>query len=183
MRGVARWTFAIAIAAGLALAAAPSGAQVESKCLSGKLKGAGGAAAAQVNCEAKAAAKGEAVDPACVAKSQAKLQKSFEKAENKDDCIETADQAAAQAVVDAFVQQLLDTRLGQLQHFGQLADRDRGLGDKQDGLKGCSVLHDAHSDVRSMVPVPRLFTLICASQSSCDTSISPHRASSRSARK
>jgi len=106
---VARWTFGIAIAAGLALAAAPSGAQVESKCLSGKLKGAGGAAAAQVNCEAKAAAKGEAVDPACVAKSQAKLQKSFEKAENKDDCIETADQAAAQAVVDAFVQQLLDT--------------------------------------------------------------------------
>ncbi len=94
---------------GLLLAGAPASAQVESKCLSGKLKGAGGAAQAQVNCEAKAAAKGLAVDPECVAKSQEKLLKAFEKAENKDDCIETADDAAAQAVVDAFVQELLGT--------------------------------------------------------------------------
>jgi hypothetical protein len=94
---------------GFALAAAPSGAQTLSKCLSGKLKGAGSAAAAQASCEAKAAAKGEAVDAECVAKSEAKLVKAFEKAENKEDCILTADEAAAQAVVDDFVQQLVDT--------------------------------------------------------------------------
>jgi hypothetical protein len=102
-----RWTFGITAA--LALAAAPGFAQVESKCLSGKLKGAGHAAASQVNCEAKAAAKGEALDPECVAKAGEKLQKAFEKAENKDDCIGTGDDPAAQAVVDAFVQELLDT--------------------------------------------------------------------------
>ena len=102
-----RWTFGIAAA--LALAGAPGYAQVESKCLSGKLKGAGHAASSQVNCEAKAAAKGEAVDPECVAKAGEKLLKAFEKAENKDDCIGTGDDPAAQAVVDAFVQELLDT--------------------------------------------------------------------------
>jgi hypothetical protein len=101
--------FTFGIVAAVALAAAPASAQVESKCLSGKLKGAGGSAASQVNCEAKAAAKGQAVDPECVAKAEAKLQKAFEKAENKDDCIGTGDDPAAQAVVDAFVQELLDT--------------------------------------------------------------------------
>jgi hypothetical protein len=102
-------SLAIALAAGGILAAAPASAQVESKCLSGKLKGAGGAAAAQVNCEAKAAAKGVAVDPECVTKSQAKLTKAFEKAENKDDCIATGDAAVAQTVVDDFVAELAAT--------------------------------------------------------------------------
>jgi len=37
--------------------------------LSGKLKGAGSAAAGQVGCESKAASKGVAVDPECVAKA------------------------------------------------------------------------------------------------------------------
>jgi hypothetical protein len=102
--GLVAWAFA-----GLLLAGAPASAQVESKCLSGKLKGAGGAAAAQANCEAKAAAKGLAVDPECVAKAAAKLQKAFDKAENKDDCINLGDDPATQAVVDDFVQELLDT--------------------------------------------------------------------------
>jgi hypothetical protein len=97
---------AISLVAGAFLAAAPVAAQVESKCLSGKLKGAGSSASAQVNCEAKAAAKGVAVDPECVTRSQAKLQKAFEKAENKDDCIATGDAAAAQALVDDFVADL-----------------------------------------------------------------------------
>ena len=41
------------------LAAAPAGAQVESKCLSSQLKASGAYAAAQAKCESKAAAKGD----------------------------------------------------------------------------------------------------------------------------
>ncbi len=98
---------AFGIAAALALAAAPAAAQVESKCLSGKLKGSGSSAQGQLGCEAKAAAKGQAVDPACVAKSQEKLDKAFLKAEDKDDCIGLGDQTVAEILVEEFVQGLL----------------------------------------------------------------------------
>jgi hypothetical protein len=96
-------------AVALALGAGPGWAQVPSKCLSGKLKGAGAAAAGQVACESKAAAKGVAPDPECLAKAQAKLQKAFVKAEGQDDCIETGDATVAQEVVDDFVQELKNT--------------------------------------------------------------------------
>jgi hypothetical protein len=100
-----RWAFGILAA--LALGAAPGFAQVESKCLSGKLKGVGSSAQGQLGCEAKAAAKGQAVDPECSARHLAKLQKAFEKAENKDDCIGLGDSAIGEALVEDFVQGVL----------------------------------------------------------------------------
>ena len=49
--------------------AAPAVAQIESKCLSSQLKASGAYAAPKASCESKAAAKGEAVDPECLAKA------------------------------------------------------------------------------------------------------------------
>jgi len=66
--------------------AAPAVAQ-ESKCLSSQLKASGAYAEALTRCESKAAAKGEEVDPICVAKAVEKIAKAFEKAEAKEDCV------------------------------------------------------------------------------------------------
>jgi hypothetical protein len=77
----------VAIAFSSLWLAAPAGAQTESKCLSSQLKASGAYAEALAKCEAKAAAKGEAVDPECAAKAAEKVANAFTKAEGKDDCV------------------------------------------------------------------------------------------------
>ena len=86
--------------------AAPAGAQTQSKCLSSQLKASGAYAAAQASCEAKAAAKGEAVDPACLAKALEKAEKGLTKAEGKEDCIVTG--APSNSAVEARVDELVE---------------------------------------------------------------------------
>ena len=88
--------------------AAPAGAQTQSKCLSSQLKASGAYAAAQASCESKAAAKGVAVDPACLAKALEKAEKALTKAEGKEDCIVsgTPTQTAVEGKVDEFVEDI-----------------------------------------------------------------------------
>jgi hypothetical protein len=87
--------------------AAPAVAQTESKCLSSQLKASGAYAEALAKCESKAAAKGEAVDPDCVAKAADKIAAAFEKAEGKDDCVESGT-PVAEAVDDRVEEMVVD---------------------------------------------------------------------------
>src|SRR5690606_26431430 len=80
-------------------------------------------------------------------------------------------------------EQLLHPGRGELEHLGELARGDRGLGDEQDRLEGCLLVHDAHSETMSMSTTRPLRTSISASQSSWASSTRPHRAISSSARK
>jgi hypothetical protein len=88
--------------------AAPAGAQTESKCLSSQIKATTAYADAKGKCEAKAAAKGEAVDPVCLAKAEEKAVKALAKAEAKDDCIVTGQGEIADEVVEEFVATVVD---------------------------------------------------------------------------
>jgi hypothetical protein len=95
----------VAIAFSSLWLAAPAVAQTESKCLSSQLKASGAYAEALAKCESKAAAKGEAVDPECVAKAAEKVANAFEKAEGKDDCIATGGSVAT--AVDERVEEMV----------------------------------------------------------------------------
>jgi hypothetical protein len=60
-------------------------------CAGAKLKATGKAAGARVTCHAKAAQKGIAADPACLAKADTKLTDAFARAEAKGGCATTGD--------------------------------------------------------------------------------------------
>jgi hypothetical protein len=96
----------VAIAFSSLWLATPAAAQ-ESKCLSRQLKASGAYAEALAKCEAKAAAKGETVDPVCIAKAAKKVANAFTKAEGRDDCVvsgtpvaEAVDERVEEMVVD-----------------------------------------------------------------------------------
>jgi hypothetical protein len=83
-----------------------------SKCTAAKFKEAGKKAAAKASCQSKAAAKGLAVDPACLAKAETKFDAGWTKAEAKGDCVTTADNAAIEAKVDAHIADLVTELTG-----------------------------------------------------------------------
>lgn len=73
------------------------------KCAAAKLKAAGTRAAAKLNCHAKAALKGSAVDAECLAKADTKFASAFTKAEAGGGCIVNGDTASTGAQVDGMV--------------------------------------------------------------------------------
>jgi hypothetical protein len=81
---------AVALAALLGLAAAPSAAQVED-CGAKKLVAGAAYVQSRANCIGKALAKGAEPDPLCIAKALDKLEKGFAKAEAKGGCASLAD--------------------------------------------------------------------------------------------
>jgi hypothetical protein len=97
---------AAAFSLALGLAGVPASAQ--SRCVEAKLKAAGGYFGASAGCMSRSFAKGEDVDPLCVAKAQAKLQKGFEKALRKGDCPNPDELEQAADVVDDAVPAVLE---------------------------------------------------------------------------
>ena len=73
----------------LVLVAVPAGAAIDPavKCLSSKLKTTAGLAKGLVQCHAKAARKGTAVDPSCISKQEDKFDGRMDKAESKGGCL------------------------------------------------------------------------------------------------
>jgi hypothetical protein len=84
---------AFATLLGVAAPAAAGNGQVHgpSKCTAQKLKAFGAYQQGIAACRSKAVAKGELVDPDCLARAENKAEKVFAKAEKKDDCLETRD--------------------------------------------------------------------------------------------
>jgi Protein of unknown function (DUF1566) len=76
----------------------------EEKCADAKAKASALAVFAEAQCQAKAVAKGTAVDPACLSKAESKLRASFVKADTKGVCAGDADVAlsGATACMTAF---------------------------------------------------------------------------------
>jgi hypothetical protein len=83
------------------------GAPGPSKCDSKKFSAATKKAAAKAGCQAKAAKKGEAVDPACLQKAEGKFTTAVGKAEGGDDCTSTGQAATLENAVDAFIADLV----------------------------------------------------------------------------
>jgi hypothetical protein len=75
-------------------------AVAESRCAAAKLRAAGSYAAGLARCQAKATAKGAALETVCVAKVQSKLLAAFGKAEAKGDCLTLGDVVPVQDVLD-----------------------------------------------------------------------------------
>jgi len=74
------------------------------------LKEAGRKASAKSKCYSKAAAKGVAVDPACLAKAEGKFNSGWPKAEARADCLApTGDLATIEGKVDAFIADLVSS--------------------------------------------------------------------------
>jgi hypothetical protein len=87
----------------LALGSASASAQaVPSKCNAAKFKATGAYAQAIVACQAKAIAKGQGIDLACLQRAAVKLEKAFVKAEKKDDCGGSNTAAVAKDQADQF---------------------------------------------------------------------------------
>jgi hypothetical protein len=78
-----------------------------SKCDSKKLSAATKKAAGKAGCQAKAAKKGEAADPACLQKAEDKFTTALGKAEGGDDCTSTGQAATLENAVDAFIADLV----------------------------------------------------------------------------
>ena len=100
--GMRLWLAAAAAAlaaGGVTALPTPASAQLQSQCASLKLKAAGSYFDALAKCEAKAAGKGEAADPLCVAKALTKLPERFTKAQRKDDCNTFGDAGHAEDVL------------------------------------------------------------------------------------
>ena len=80
-----------------------SGAAVSSrvpqpeKCAAAKTKASALAVSAQMQCQAKAASKGAAVDAQCLEKAESRLRARFGKADAKEECLGDADSALAAA--------------------------------------------------------------------------------------
>jgi hypothetical protein len=89
-----------------ALRCIPDGEDARSRCSAAKAKAAGAFFAGRAKCEAKAAAKGTAVDVVCVGKAQSKVQRAFEKAEKKGDCLATGDLSDAAEEVNETIEVL-----------------------------------------------------------------------------
>lgn len=101
--------FAIAIA--IAPVAAGAAVDPAAKCIDAKAKSAGQAAQKKLTCHSKAAAKGEAVDAACLTKAGDGMATKFSKAEAKGGCLTTADTTLVAAMVDAVVSTTLEALL------------------------------------------------------------------------
>jgi hypothetical protein len=84
----------------LAFGLPPASATAGSRCAAAKLKAAGAYSAGLARCQAKATAKGGALDTLCVAKAQSKLLAAFGKAEAKGDCLTLGDVVPVQDVLD-----------------------------------------------------------------------------------
>jgi cysteine-rich repeat protein len=78
-------------------------AAAQDKCAGSKLTATGKKCSAKLNCIAKAAGKGVAVDGTCLGKAETKFASSFTKAEGKGGCNTLGDAAAIEAKVDAHV--------------------------------------------------------------------------------
>jgi plastocyanin len=89
--------------------AVPRGGTKDSgKCASSKLKAAGINAMAKLLCNAKAAIKSIAVDPACLNKADVNLTKAFSKAEKKGGCVTTNDAMTVEQAVNPLVAQVVE---------------------------------------------------------------------------
>jgi hypothetical protein len=86
------------LASSVALAADPAAV-----CAAAKRKAAAKKAYGKLKCAAKAASKGIAIDPACLAKVETKFQAAYAKAEAKGGCLTTANANDVEATVDACV--------------------------------------------------------------------------------
>jgi hypothetical protein len=73
------------------------------RCAASKLKATGKKASGLLGCHAKAAAKGIALDPGCIAKVEGKYNTAFGKAEAKGGCNTMGDATAIETKVDSFV--------------------------------------------------------------------------------
>src|SRR6266446_67284 len=90
------------------------GAFVASKCNSKKIEAVVTKVAAKAKCESKAARKGTAVAPRCLANADGKFGHAIGKAEGKDDCAQKGQRVTLEAKVDAF----MDALMSQLQPMG-----------------------------------------------------------------
>jgi hypothetical protein len=104
MRVAGRWTGAVVLVVGIVVGGAPAFAQSTPgrKCASGKMKAGGKHASGELGCHAKAVAKGQPVDPTCLAKADGKLVTAYGKLEARGGCITTMDAAAIAVRVDTF---------------------------------------------------------------------------------
>lgn len=84
----------------LAIALPPVPAVSGSRCAVAKLQAAGRYASGLAKCQAKATAKGAALETTCIAKVQSKLLSAFTKAEGKGDCLTLGDVVPVQDVLD-----------------------------------------------------------------------------------
>jgi polyhydroxybutyrate depolymerase len=70
------------------------------ECAAAKLKSGGRKASGVLGCHRKAAAAGDAIDPACVARTDEKLEKQFARAESRGGCIVDGEEAAVSDLID-----------------------------------------------------------------------------------
>jgi hypothetical protein len=98
-------TIALFVAALHGALGASAGAQVvgPSKCTSKKVVASAKKVFAKGKCEAKAIAKGVALDAACLAKAEAKFENAFGKAETAPDCLAPVSASQIEAKVDRFL--------------------------------------------------------------------------------
>jgi hypothetical protein len=97
------------LAASLFLVLTPALVFAQNKCAAGKLKAAMKQVACKGKLEAREEKKGEAPDPAKIAKCDSRLVKKFERLEAKGGCRTTGDSGTFEAKVDAFLEDLVAT--------------------------------------------------------------------------
>ena len=132
----------VVLAASWLAAATASAADPAATCAAAKRKAAAKKAKGKLGCAAKAAAKGLAIDGACLGGVETKFQTAYAKAESKGGCLTTGNANAVETTVDGCVgdvQAALAVPGGTLPQSACLAAKLKAAGKKIGRKVGCTV--------------------------------------------
>jgi pathogenesis-related protein 1 len=140
-----------------------------SRCASAKLRGAATSLKAQARCRATAAAKGSAVDGACLDRAGARLDASFAKAALRGDCLTAGDEASTRVVVDGCIAAIGQAGTGSQTTTSTTTSTIRGTttttlcSPEPPVLRGVTAAHNAVRAAAQPAPSPPLAPLCYSS--------------------